>query len=173
MRSHPSDNQQGPHTSPRRNFLVFFKSVVEFFTGVIGMATAALGILGTVAAFALAGSASPGIPPVSDDRTVTPTATPTPSGEVDADEWAQAVNEECLAVAADIGDLSTFSAAVGALAEDLRGGPTPSGFEDEVASAADDFDQSADAAAADDADAAKLHADNASTTLSAVGVNGC
>ena len=80
---------------------------------------------------------------------------------------------QCALVAAEIGDLSTFSVAVGSLADDLRGGPTPSGFEDEVESAARDFDQSADAAAAGDADGAELHADNASTTLTTVGVDGC
>lgn len=162
MLFHRGNRQQRPSTPPRRDVLGFFKSVVEFFTGVIGMTTAALGILGTVAAFALAGSA----PPEPRD------STPTPTGSPETAAWVKAVNEQCAAVHAEIEDPFTFSILVGALAEELRSGPTPPGFEDEVASAADDFELSAIAAAAGDG-AAELHANNASTTLSTVGVDGC
>ena len=124
MRSRPGRKPHGSPTPPRREVLGFFKSVVEFFTGVIGMATAALGILGTVAAFALAGSPidtgvprrTPPTPPV------TPTATPTPSTPTGAGGLEEAVAAECALLAEEIGDLSTSSAASEVLADELLGG---------------------------------------------------
>jgi hypothetical protein len=192
MRSHPHDKQEASPAPPRRDFLGFFKSVVEFFTGVTGMAAAALSILGTVVAFALAGSApgedgggpvgNPTETPTTTPTSVVgdPTATPTTTPTVVPDDWAEAVNEKCSEAAlagalgaAETGDLSMFSAPIGTLADELRAGPTPSAFEDEVASAADDFERSAEAAAAGDPDGFERHSDDASTTLAAVGVDGC
>lgn len=193
MRSRSRDQHEASPAPPRKDLLGFTRSVVDFFTGVTGMAAAALSIVGTVVAFTLAGWAPEddgGVP--AGVRTETPVATPTlPTDDsrttptpsrttVVSDEYASAVNEMCARAAtamalgaAESEDVTSFSAAISTLAHEVRGAPTPAGFQADVASAADDFERTAQAAAAGDLDGFERHSDNASNTLAAIGVDGC
>jgi hypothetical protein len=60
MTFRPKHRQSASTAAPRRDVLGFFKSVVEFFTGMTGLAAACVGVLGTVATIIFI---SPGPPP--------------------------------------------------------------------------------------------------------------
>lgn len=173
-----------------RDGLGLFKSIVEFFTSVTGLAAAGVGLLGAVAAIAIADvkldpQGSPGDPPPSavDVRptpaTTSPAVAPAEESGVDRSAWVRDVNQACAEVAAvglsgfaEGGDPSAAAAAFETLAAGLRASPVPSGFEDAVASAADDLDQAAAAAAAGDPSVID-HANAAAATLNSVGATDC
>ena len=186
-----SDTRADQAPSRTRDGLGLLKSVVEFFTSLTGLAKALIALLGVMAAFAVASIPNPSIESggsSSDPTTVSPSmaspSSPAPSASEDAsgvpDAWLQDVNQACMDVAtiglsglAQTGDLSAAASAYSALAQDLRVSATPSGFEDEARSAANDLDAAASAAFRNDAETATSHANAAGATLRSVGAAAC
>jgi hypothetical protein len=157
-----------------RGGLGLFKSIVEFFTSLTGFAAAGVGLLGAVAAFAIAdvktGGQDPAVP------------TPAPPGNVDdgttREAWVRDVNAACTQVAAvglsgfAQGDASAAANGFSSLAAALTASPTPSGLEDDVATAADELNQAAAAVSLGDSSVVE-HANAASAALNAAGATAC
>jgi hypothetical protein len=143
-----------PPGAPRRDILGFFKAVVEFFTGITGVAAAGLTLLGIAITIALA-----------------------PPDSAPGDSWVQRVNSDCVAVGElgsrgiAAGELATFATALDVLASGLRGTETPEQFRPQARSAAAQYERAASALRNGDVATAKQLTDNAHTTLAPLGVS--
>jgi hypothetical protein len=131
--SHES-SRQAPPASPRRDILGFCKSIVEFFTGVTGVVTASVTLLGTVAAILLVpiGTDNPSGAASSTGGTsasasaghregntgqhsdpagsggITPTPEATPDQGQAREDWVRFISEECNGVT-QLGELGAAS----------------------------------------------------------------
>jgi hypothetical protein len=143
-----------PPTKPRRDFLGFCKSIVDFFTSLTGATAAALGILGTIIAFVLV----PG-----------PTPTPNPPGPVANTDLA-AINQVCDSARREVADAGNGSGPTGdpvadAAAAERRVASRLAGIR--VSSADDEALQAAMTELRDAADALEIGGDYATPDASA------